>query len=94
MYEEKYDGPVEKVAKETATQRQVKQLEKASEQVFQLAEEMERRLQSVLQSNPTAEGGATPKEMLPAHPEAIRLNVERITSAAFILQSVLSRLEL
>lgn len=82
------------VSKETATERQMKQLEMASEGVFKLAESLERRLAPLLQSQPKSEGAGTPHEQMPAHPESIRVNVERLNSAAYILQSVLSRLEI
>ena len=80
---------------ESAVEREIMQLSKAAGELNMLADDLQNRLSSVLRSQPEIiNNEGKPIEPLTALPSAIREQKDSVIRAAYILKSILSRLEL
>lgn len=68
-------------------------LAEATNQLMRYAEQLEVRLQGVLQPQPKSANSDTPIEALPDRLSEIRSCCKRVNAANYMLKSILSRLE-
>jgi len=83
------------VEREKLITREVQRGMEAAREVQKLSEELEMRLQAILQSQPkSVQGGNVPSESMPPLAEQMKNNRKITESAGYNLRSILSRLEL
>ena|SRR3990167_8408173 len=75
-------------------EREIEQLSKATGELNIVAEDLQKRLSSVLRSQPESRDEGVPIEPLTALPSAIRYQKDSVSRAVYLLKSILSRLEL
>lgn len=74
--------------------REVMRGAEAAREVQKLSEELEQRLQAILQAQPKLVSDGTTTEVMPPLADSLRMNREVTESAAYNLRSILSRLEI
>lgn len=85
----------EVVEREKHVSREVNRGLEVAREVQKYSEELEMRLQPILQVQPKGvQGGNAPSEPIPPLAEALKTNREITESAVYNLKSILSRLEL
>lgn len=89
---DKYNSPAE-VDRQSKMSEELAHLHEVTGELLKHAEHLEVKLQGVLQPQPKATSSDTPREGLPGRIDEIRTCRDRVTSANYMLISIISRLE-